>query len=100
MWSRLSLNPSAIYKGSISYEEFQRQDQRYLCQTDRLQPGRHNIHFYGGCPGNLSAISKLLEGADARHAVELLKGNKCGNKSTSCADQLAQGVEEALKEAH
>ncbi len=66
-----------------------------------LKDGKlHNIHFYGGCPGNLSAISKLLEGADARHAVELLKGNKCGNKTTSCADQLAQGVEEALKEAH
>ena len=56
-----------------------------------LEDGKlHNIHFYGGCPGN-------LEGADARHAVELLKGNKCGSKATSCADQLAQGVEKALK---
>lgn len=65
-----------------------------------LEDGKlHNIHFQGGCPGNLSAISKLLEGADARHAVELLKGNTCGDKATSCADQLAKGVEEALKEA-
>ena len=66
-----------------------------------LENGKlHNIHFYGGCPGNLSAISKLLEGADARHAVEVLKGNKCGNKATSCADQLARGVEEALASLH
>ncbi|MDY4146755.1 TIGR03905 family TSCPD domain-containing protein [Acidaminococcus fermentans] len=64
-----------------------------------LENGRlHHIHFQGGCSGNLSAISKLLEGADARRAVDLLKGNTCGNKSTSCADQLARGVEEALKE--
>lgn len=63
-----------------------------------LEDGKlHNIHFVGGCPGNLSAISKLLEGADAKHAVEVLKGNKCGNKATSCADQLARGVEEALE---
>lgn len=64
-----------------------------------LENGRlHHIHFQGGCSGNLSAISKLLEGADACRAVDLLKGNTCGNKSTSCADQLARGVEEALKE--
>ena len=37
-----------------------------------LENGRlHHIHFQGGCSGNLSAISKLLEGADARRAVDL-----------------------------
>lgn len=59
----------------------------------------HNVKFVGGCPGNLSAIGKLLEGADAKHAVEILKGNKCGMKSTSCADQLARGVEQALAQS-
>jgi len=56
----------------------------------------HNISFLGGCNGNLKAISKLLEGADARWAVNTLCGNTCGNKPTSCADQLAQAIEQAL----
>jgi uncharacterized protein (TIGR03905 family) len=58
----------------------------------------HNVRFVGGCPGNLLAIGKLLEGADAESAVRLLKGNKCGAKATSCADQLAVAVETALAE--
>ena len=57
----------------------------------------HNVKFVGGCPGNLSAISRLLEGADAASTVELLKGNPCGGRGTSCADQLAIAVQEALK---
>ena len=58
----------------------------------------YNVHFTGGCPGNLLAISKLLEGTDAERAVEILKGNLCGSKQTSCADQLSKGIEQALKE--
>ena len=57
----------------------------------------HNVKFTGGCDGNTKAISKLLEGADAAHTVEVLNGNICGFKGTSCADQLALGIEEALK---
>ena len=56
----------------------------------------HNVKFTGGCDGNTKAISKLLEGADAVHTVEILKGNICGFKGTSCADQLAIGIEAAL----
>jgi len=55
-----------------------------------------NISFIGGCDGNLKAISKLLEGQDARRAVDILKGNDCGGRGTSCADQLAKAVEQAL----
>ncbi|MBR3655516.1 MAG: TIGR03905 family TSCPD domain-containing protein [Elusimicrobia bacterium] len=58
----------------------------------------YNINFLGGCPGNTLAISKLLEGTSAKRVVELLKGNDCDGKGTSCADQLACGVEKALKE--
>lgn len=58
----------------------------------------HNVKFTGGCDGNTKAISKLLEGADPAHTVEILKGNLCGMKGTSCADQLAKGIEEALGE--
>ncbi len=56
----------------------------------------HNLRFTNGCSGNLKAISKLLEGADARWAANTLRGNTCGNKATSCADQLAQAIEQAL----
>jgi uncharacterized protein (TIGR03905 family) len=63
-----------------------------------LEDGRiHHIQFSGGCPGNLSAISKLLEGERAEKVVAMLKGNTCGEKPTSCADQLARGVEQALQ---
>ena len=58
----------------------------------------YNIKFQGGCPGNTKAIAKLLEGADAQYVVDKLKGNDCGGKGTSCADQLARGVEAALAE--
>lgn len=64
-----------------------------------LENGKlHNVHFVGGCPGNTLALGKLLEGADAAWAVSVLKGNPCGNRGTSCADQLARGVEKALQQ--
>jgi len=56
----------------------------------------HNVRFLGGCPGNLSAISKLVEGADATKVASLLKGNDCGGKGTSCADQLSRAITAAL----
>ena len=54
-----------------------------------------NISFYGGCNGNLKAISKLLEGQTVGYIEEKLRGNKCGRRETSCADQLAIAVREA-----
>lgn len=54
-----------------------------------------NINFYGGCNGNLKAISKLLEGQTVEFIEEKLRGNTCGVKSTSCADQLAIAVKKA-----
>mgnify|MGYP000991980503 FL=1 len=59
----------------------------------------HNVKFYGECPGNTFAISKLLEGKEASEAVSILKGNDCGGRGTSCADQLAIAVEQALKQS-
>ncbi|MBO4289950.1 MAG: TIGR03905 family TSCPD domain-containing protein [Lachnospiraceae bacterium] len=59
-----------------------------------------NIKFYGGCDGNLKAISKLLEGADADYIVSTLRGNTCGPRPTSCADQLAIAVSQAQEQAN
>lgn len=58
-----------------------------------------NVSFEGGCNGNLKAISKLVEGMEAERVIEILKGNRCGFKSTSCADQFAIALEEALAES-
>lgn len=56
-----------------------------------------NIFFYGGCNGNLKAISKLVDGWTVSQIEEKLKGNICGGRSTSCADQLATAVREAYE---
>ena len=58
----------------------------------------HNVRFTGGCNGNLKAISKLTEGQDAEHIISILKGNTCGPRKTSCADQLAEALRLALDE--
>ena len=58
----------------------------------------HNVKFTGGCNGNLKAISKLTEGQDAQHIIDILSGNTCGPRPTSCADQLAQALKIALAE--
>ena len=57
----------------------------------------YNLKFTGGCPGNLSAISKLLEGADAKSAALILSNNTCGPRQTSCADQLSKAILSNLK---
>ena len=56
----------------------------------------HNVSFERGCPGNLKAISKLVEGMDASKVVSILEGNTFGIKKTSCADQFAKAIKEKL----
>ena len=57
-----------------------------------------NISFMGGCNGNLKAISKLVDGWTVDKIEQILRGNLCGRKSTSCADQLAIAVRKAYNE--
>lgn len=57
------------------------------------------IRFTGGCDGNLKAISKLVAGQRVDDVVALLRGNTCGPRSTSCADQLTYALEEARAQA-
>lgn len=58
-----------------------------------------NLQFFGGCDGNLKAIALLLEGWQAQDVIARLKGNTCGMRRTSCADQLATALELALADA-
>lgn len=54
------------------------------------------ISFNGGCNGNLKGVSALCEGLKAEEIIKRVKGIRCGFKSTSCPDQLAEALEEAL----
>ena len=56
------------------------------------------VSFFGGCNGNLKGIGALVEGKPADEVIPLLKGIKCGFKPTSCPDQLANALQEALNE--
>ena len=55
-----------------------------------------NVEFVGGCNGNLKAIGRLVEGADAAQTADILRGNTCGRRPTSCADQLSKAIDAAL----
>lgn len=55
-----------------------------------------NLHFQNGCNGNLKAIGKLCEGMDAKQISNILLGNTCNSKRTSCADQLAKAIIQAI----
>ena len=54
-----------------------------------------DVNFIGGCPGNLKAISTLIDGMPVEDVISKFKGNICRNQ-TSCADQLAKALEEQL----
>jgi len=56
------------------------------------------VSFAGGCNGNLKGISALVEGQPWEDVVERLSGITCGFKSTSCPDQLATAIKEAMAE--
>lgn len=55
-----------------------------------------NVSFLGGCHGNLQGISHLIEGMPVKEAISKLQGIKCGYKDTSCPDQLAIALKQAI----
>ena len=56
-----------------------------------------SIEVIGGCNGNLKGICQLLTGMKAEDAIARLDGTLCGFRSTSCPDQIAITLEEALQ---
>lgn len=59
-----------------------------------------NVEFLGGgCPGNLQALPKLVEGMTVEEVEEKIGGIICGTRQTSCADQLAKVVRKALEKS-
>ena len=57
-----------------------------------------NVQFDGGCNGNTQGISRLIEGMPVEEAIRRMEGIRCGFKSTSCPDQLAQALKQTLQQ--
>ena len=57
-----------------------------------------SVSVEGGCNGNLQGISRLVVGMDAQEAIRRMRGIQCGFKPTSCPDQLATALEQALQQ--
>ena len=74
---------------------------RYVCSREinfsiDEEGNLHQVRFTGGCDGNLKAIGKLIEGRNAADVAALLRGNDCGGRGTSCADQLSKAIDSVL----
>lgn len=64
-------------------------------QFDVVDGTVRDVSFEGGCNGNLKAIGKLVAGQPVDRVVEMLEGNTCGPRKTSCADQMTRALREA-----
>lgn len=54
------------------------------------------VNFVGGCEGNLKAIASMIEGMHVDFILDRFSGITCGEKSTSCMDQLCHALEDYL----
>jgi uncharacterized protein (TIGR03905 family) len=83
---KIERNNKGVCSRSVSFE---------LDENHRVT----GVSFVGGCNGNLKGVAALCEGMLAEDIIARCKGITCGFKSTSCPDQLAQALEEALQNA-
>ena len=61
------------------------------------QDNVHNVQIIGGCPGNTVGVATLAEGQNARELIAKLKGIDCRGRGTSCPDQFAKALMQALE---
>ena len=57
-----------------------------------------SVQFVGGCSGNTQGVARLVEGMKASDAISRLEGIQCGPRPTSCPDQLAKALRQALEQ--
>mgnify|MGYP000797101627 CR=1 FL=1 len=57
-----------------------------------------SVRFTGGCNGNTKGLNALVEGQKATDVIARLQGIRCGMRPTSCPDQLAEALTEALEQ--
>lgn len=55
-----------------------------------------NVQFIGGCSGNTQGVASLAKGMTVEEAISRLEGIKCGPRPTSCPDQLAKALKQAM----
>ena len=55
-----------------------------------------NVSFVGGCNGNLQGVSHLVEGMNVDDVIKRLEGIDCNGRGTSCPDQLAKALKNAV----
>ncbi|MBR6314720.1 MAG: TIGR03905 family TSCPD domain-containing protein [Clostridia bacterium] len=83
---QFSYQPSGVCSRGITFE---------------LEDGKvHNVRFYGGCAGNTAGISALVEGMTPQEVEKRLSGIRCGFKPTSCPDQLAKALRQAMAQTN
>ena len=66
----------------------------YLIEVE--DGGIQSVQIVGGCHGNLQGISSLLKGMKVEDAISRMEGIRCGMRSTSCPDQIAKALKQAL----
>ena len=59
-----------------------------------------HVSFYGGCHGNLQGICRLVTGQKIDDVINKLDGIRCGDKTTSCPDQLCRALEKMKQISH
>ena len=65
--------------------------------TIQVEDGKiGDIAIVGGCSGNLQGLAALLKGMNVEDAIQRMEGIRCGFKSTSCPDQMAQALKSVL----
>lgn len=69
-----------------------------LIEFEIIDEKLHNVVFTNGCDGNLSGIARLVEGMPVQEVITRLEGTPCKKHESSCPDQLAQALKEALKD--
>ncbi len=55
------------------------------------------VTFFGGCHGNTQGVAALVRGMRAEEAIARLEGIDCRGRGTSCPDQLAKALRQALQ---
>ena len=56
----------------------------------------NNVKFIGGCSGNTQGIASLAKGMKVENVIKKCKGIDCAGRGTSCPDQLAKAIKEAI----
>ena len=57
-----------------------------------------SLKIVGGCPGNTVGVSRLVQNRTIDEVIELLKDIPCGDKGTSCPDQVAEALKKYKKQ--